>query len=123
MLDFMNNPRTAWISFFSGAVKTVGYATSRRKRFYNTPAERLDGRPGETKLSLLAPFVSGFMPENHDTRPKLFTSVAADKKSRGGSELFRNKGHRLHRHHVPHAQKRHKKMETQTFYGHRIIYH
>ncbi|QAR33569.1 lipopolysaccharide heptosyltransferase family protein [Geovibrio thiophilus] len=81
VLDFMNNPRTALMSFFSGAEKTVGYATSRRKRFYNTLAPRLGGRPGETKLSLLAPFINDFRPENHNTRPELFTSDSADIKA------------------------------------------
>lgn len=81
VLDFMNNPRTALISLFSGAKNTVGYATSRRRRFYNTLASRLEGSPGETKLSLIAPFISDFRPEVHNTRPELFTSEAADEKA------------------------------------------
>jgi len=81
VLDFMNNPRTALICFFSGAKQTVGYATSRRKIFYNTLADRIEGSPGETKLSLAVPFIKGFKLENHNTRPELFTSEAADNKA------------------------------------------
>lgn len=74
VLDFHNNPRSAYITFLSGARYKVGYCTSKRKFFYNTLPERLDGYPPYTKLSLIAPFTNDFRPESHDLRPEVFVS-------------------------------------------------
>lgn len=74
VLDFHNNPRSAYITFLSGAKFKVGYCTSSRKFFYNTLPERLDGYPPYTKLSLIAPFAKDFRPDEHDVSPEVFVS-------------------------------------------------
>lgn len=44
LFDFLGNPRTAWITFFSKAVKKVGFDFRGRKFAYNIRVER-DNRP------------------------------------------------------------------------------
>lgn len=88
VLDFHNNPRSAYMTFFSGAKYKTGYATSPRRLFYNTLCDRIDGRPGETKMSLLTPFEKNFDLKNHDTRPDIYTSAEADKKAQDVLDSF-----------------------------------
>ncbi|MGE4267586.1 MAG: glycosyltransferase family 9 protein [Deferribacterales bacterium] len=77
VLDFHNNPRTAYISFLSGAKHKVCYGNSPRKFFYNTPVKVYDGCPGVIKLSLTAPFIKDFDPAKLNAKPEVFPSVKA----------------------------------------------
>jgi ADP-heptose:LPS heptosyltransferase len=77
VLDFHNNPRTAYISFLSGAKYKVCYGNSPRKFFYNTPCKLYDGCPGVIKLSLAAPFIKDFDPAKLNAKPEVFPSEEA----------------------------------------------
>lgn len=78
VLDFHNNPRTAYISFLSGAKYKVCYGNSPRKFFYNTPCKMYDGCPGEIKLSLAAPFIKDFDLAKMNAKPEVFPSAMAN---------------------------------------------
>lgn len=56
VLDFMSNPRTAYISFFSGAKVTVSYDTSIRRLLYTTNVKPAGDYVVDHKLSMLKPF-------------------------------------------------------------------
>lgn len=56
VLDFMSNPRTAYISFFSGAKVTVAYDTSIRRLLYTVNVKPAGYYVVEHKLSMLRPF-------------------------------------------------------------------
>ncbi|WP_415238906.1 glycosyltransferase family 9 protein [Seleniivibrio woodruffii] len=81
VLDFHNNPRTAYITFLSGAKYKVCYGNSSRRIFYNTPCQNLDGCPGEIKLSLTQPFIKDFDLKRLNAKPEVFTSAQAEKKA------------------------------------------
>lgn len=68
VLDFMANPRTAYISFFSGAKITVAYDTSKRRLLYTANAKPAGGYAVDYKLSMLRPF--GI--EGADNTPYIF---------------------------------------------------
>jgi len=81
VLDAHNNPRSGYITFFSGAKLRIGYSTTKRKFFYNRLPERLRGKAGQIKLSLLQPLVKDFRMEIFDYKPAVFTSESAEKKA------------------------------------------
>lgn len=56
VLDFMSNPRTAYISFFSGAKATVAYDTSIRRLLYTVNVKPAGDYVVDHKLSMLKPF-------------------------------------------------------------------
>lgn len=56
VLDFMSNPRTAYISFLSGAKVTVAYDTSIRRLLYTVNVKPAGDYVVDHKLSMLRPF-------------------------------------------------------------------
>lgn len=56
VLDFMSNPRTAYISFLSGAKVTVAYNTSIRRLLYTVNVKPAGDYVVDHKLSMLRPF-------------------------------------------------------------------
>ena len=74
ILDFHNNPRSAYITFLSGAKYKTGFANSPRRFFYNTKVNNMGGCPGREKLSLISPFEKNFVMSSHNARPEIFIS-------------------------------------------------
>lgn len=56
VLDFMSNPRTTYISLFSGAKVTVAYDTSIRRLLYTVNVKPAGDYVVDHKLSMLRPF-------------------------------------------------------------------
>lgn len=54
VIDYMVNPRTAYITFFSGAKVTIGYAYRFRRHFYKIAAEPKGEYATDYKLSILS---------------------------------------------------------------------
>jgi ADP-heptose:LPS heptosyltransferase len=74
VIDLHNNPRSAYITFASGAGMRITYSTTKRKLFYNCLPERLAGKAGQIKLSLLRPLIPEFRLDMFDFKPEIFTS-------------------------------------------------
>jgi ADP-heptose:LPS heptosyltransferase len=79
VIDLHDNPRSAYITFFSGASMRIGYDTTSRKFFYNTLAKRLKGSAGEIKLSLLQPLAGDFNVDDFYTKPEIHLSEESHK--------------------------------------------
>lgn len=62
VIDFLQNPRTTLITWFSGAKVTISYANRRRHWFYTHPVAPQGKFAAEEKLSLLA--ILGVGPES-----------------------------------------------------------
>jgi len=79
VIDLHNNPRSAYITFLSGAKMRITYSTTKRKIFYNLLPQRLEGKAGQIKLSLLQPFAKDFNLDNFDYKPEVHPSLASKK--------------------------------------------
>lgn len=89
VIDLHNNPRSAYITFLSGAEKRITYFETKRKMFYNCLPERLRGRAGQIKLSLLQPFTENFRLEDFEYKPQIFPSMQSQERI---DKLLRDKG-------------------------------
>lgn len=77
ILDFQNTPRSAKISFFSGAKRKITYEGTRRKYAYNEMAPYISGTATDIKMSLPAKlFGDSFEVEPEDKRPRITLSEA-----------------------------------------------
>jgi len=81
ILDFHNNPRSGYITALSGAKIRTTYSTTKRPFLYNKISQRLTGRAGEIKLSLLQPFVKNFHMSDFNYKPEIFPAERSNDKA------------------------------------------
>jgi len=88
VIDLHDNPRSAYITFLSGAKLKIGYGNSRRKFFYNRLPKRFGESAGEIKLSTLQVFTDSFDMKTFCSKPEIRLSEQSERAASGVLKSF-----------------------------------